>query len=162
MPFAGSVVSALVLGVFLSAVANLVWSKDSALGLAVRHYGGSLRSLLHDAHLDKRPVMLTLSSRKVYVGWVFTPPVLREPAHVVLFPTLSGARSVGDLEIRWSTDYSPAYRDLTARMEKGELLATRPEHFQLVIPLDSIASATYFDRELYDRHFVRKPDTVSR
>ncbi len=157
VPFAASVIAALLLGLGGSLVANRRWPRDMAQALAVRHHGGSLRVLFLDAHLSQRTVMVTLNSRKVYVGWVFSPPSLRRPAHVVLFPTLSGARSSEDLSITWTTDYSPVYIDLMSRFKRAERPSTEPVHFQLVIPLDSIQSATYFDKDLYDRHFAPKP-----
>lgn len=153
-PFVGSIVASFLLGLVLAGLANLRWPRDRAHALATVHHGGSLRALLLDAHLSQRAVMLTLASRKVYVGWVFVPPPLRKLAHVVLFPTLSGYRSTDNLAITWTTDYSPAYLDLMARSQKGEALRTEPGHFQLVIPLESVTSATYFDKELYDRHFA--------
>ena len=153
-PFAGSVIASLALGGLLAMAINRKWPKKPAQALAIAHHGGSLRSLLMDAHLTRRAVMLTLSTRKVYVGWVFTPPLLRRPTYLVIFPTLSGYRSNDDLAIRWTTDYAPVYLDLTSRADEGEQLKTEPSHFQLVLPLDSVASATFFDKELYDRHFA--------
>lgn len=156
-PFAGSIVSAWVLGVLLAAASNKKWPLQQAQVLAIKHHGGSLRGLLMEAHLTRRAVMLTLSSRKVYVGWVFTPPLLRRPAYFVIFPTLSGYRGSDDLAVNWTTDYSSAYRDLMTRQENKEELATKPSHFQLVLPLEAVVSATYFDRDIYDRHFAPRP-----
>ncbi len=153
-PFAGSVIAALLLGSLVATIINAIWPKQRAQALAIAAHGGSLRSLLMDAHLTRRAVMLTLSTRKVYVGWVFSPPLLRRPTYLVIFPTLSGYRSNDDLAISWTTDYAPVYLDLTSRADGGEQLKTEPSHFQLVLPLDSVASATFFDKELYDRHFA--------
>jgi hypothetical protein len=133
---------------------NLVWPNGSALELALLHHGGSLRSFLNAARVAQRPIMLTLESRKVYVGLVFTAPSLHREAQVVLFPTLSGYRRESDLEVRWTTNYAPVYLDLLSRLEKGESLETGPGDFQLVIPLSTVISATHFDKEIYDQHFA--------
>jgi len=156
-PFTGTVVAGLFVGLLVALVANLRWPRDAALAAAVRHHGGSLRILLHDAHRTNRTVMLTLSNRKVYVGWVFTPPTLRGPSHVVMFPTLSGHRSSETLAIAWTTNYSPAYEEIIEHKEKNEEAPTDLQHFQLVVPLDTVASATYFDIDIYNRHFAPGP-----
>ncbi len=153
-PFAGSIIASSLLGVLVAAIVNAIWSKERSLALATKHHGGSLRSLLMDAHIEKRAVMLTLNTRKVYVGWIYTPPQLRKPTYLVIFPTLSGYRSTDDLAIRWTTDYAPVYLDLTSQASRGQKLKTEPAHFQLVLPLESVSSATYFDKDLYDRHFA--------
>ncbi len=154
LPFSGSVVGALILGLALAGLTNLRLTRDRALALAIIRHGGSLRGLLLEAHLRGRAVMLTLNNRKVYIGWVFTPPVLKRPTFVVLFPTSSGYRSADDLTIRWTTNYVPAYFAARARLHNGESLQTAPEDFQLVLPLESVVSATNFDRDLYERHFA--------
>jgi len=156
IPHAAPLAMALALGLMFSAIANLVWSKDLSLVLAVRSYGGSMRVMLHEAHREARPVLLSLMSRKVYVGWVASPPALHEKDSVVLLPTLSGVRDPDALNIRWTTNYSPVYEDLIARDRRGEALTTGVEHFQLVIPLETVSSATYFDRDIYERHFAEQ------
>ena len=47
------------------------------------------------------------------------------------------------------------------RQENKEELETEPSHFQLVLPLDAVTSATYFDRDIYDRHFAPHPSARS-
>ncbi len=159
LPFAGSVVEALLLGLALTGLANLWLTREKAQAHALTHHGGSLRGLLLEAHLAKRAVMLTLNTRKVYVGWVFTLPLLKRPTYVVLFPTLSGYRRADDLAVRWTTDYFPAYLDIMMRLQAGERLQSGPEHFQLVLPLESVTSATFFDDEVYNRHFAKRKAT---
>lgn len=75
-------------------------------------------------------------------------------ALLLIFPTLSGYRNSADLSIKWTTDYAPVYLHLTAQASEGQVLKTEPAHFQLVLPLESVVSATYFDKDLYDRHFA--------
>jgi hypothetical protein len=153
-PYPGTVLLGTAIGFLVAVLTNLRWPPDRALDAAIRFHGGSLRILLHDANRTNRSVMLTLSNRKVYVGWVFTPPPIPEPSHVVLFPTLSGHRSNEKLQIEWTTNYSSAYEDIIERKSRGEKPATDLEHFQLVLPLDEVVSATYFDIDLYHRHFA--------
>lgn len=152
--YAGSVIGASVLGLLASLVANQIWPLSASLALSTTRHGGSLRSLLHEAHLSRRAVLLTLESRKVYVGWVYQPPTLKASSYVVLFPTRSGARQADDLRIKWTTDYAPVYRELLKRRAEGPSSEASLEHFQLVIPLDTVVTATYFDKDLYERHFA--------
>jgi hypothetical protein len=154
LPHSTSVVGAFTLGLSIAGIANRRWPPSRSFAIATKQHGGSLRALLLDAHSQNRPVMLTLESRKVYVGWVYIPPPLTKTSHVVILPTLSGFRDSANLAITWTTEYSPVYVDLMDRQAAGEVLETDLVHFQLVIPLDSIGSATYFDKDLYDRHFA--------
>jgi hypothetical protein len=155
-PFPGTVILGTLLGLLIAWGVNLIWPKDKALERVVINHGGRLRILLHDASKDDRPVMLTLTNRKVYVGAVAVPPPLREPSHVVIFPTVSGFRHEDNLEIEWTAKYSPAYVEIIKAFERGEDQRTDLQHFQLVIPLSAILSATYFDFEIWERHFETK------
>ena len=160
-PYPGTIALGTAIGLAIAAIGNLLWSKDRALDLVVNNHGGRLRILLHDANRTDRPVMLSLQNRKMYVGAVAVPPPLRDPSQVVIFPTASGFRHSETLEVDWTTDYGNVYLEMMAAEERGEELATELKHFQLVIPLDQIVSATYFDRDIWDRHFdpSRRPSS---
>ena len=151
IPYAAAAVGSILIGLLLAWAANRRWPPDRALELVVGQHGGRLRILLHAAHRTKHPVMLSLSNRKVYVGLVYVPPPLRKPSHVVLFPTLSGYRETDTLAVRWVTNYYNAYKKIVEGGESGE---TALEGFQLVLPLDTIQSATYFDIDIYTKHFA--------
>lgn len=148
--FSGTLILGTAIGVGAAGIANLRWSRDRSLDLVVQHHGGKLRILLHRAQRSEQQVMLTLTNRKMYVGSVFIAPPLRKPSHVVIFPTASGYRDEATLEVRWVTDYADAYQ--TAQ-DSARSPRIPPDHFQLVIPLDAILSATYFDRVIWDQHF---------
>ena len=152
--YADSVLGAGLTGLALSFVWNWRVPRKRAQAIAVRNHGGSLRSLLMNAHLKNRAVMLSLTTRKVYVGWVLGPAPLRRPSWLLLLPTLSGHRRSENLSIEWTSDYTPAYAEIRSRKRSGDNPGTDLSHFQLVLPLDSIASATYFDKAIYDRHFA--------
>lgn len=150
----GSVLGAGLTGLALSVAWNCRVPKKRAQAIAVGHHGGSLRSLLMNAHLENRAVMLSLTTRKVYVGWVLGPAPLRRPSWLLLLPTLSGHRRSENMSIEWTSDYTPAYTEIRSRKRSGDKAGTDLSHFQLALPLDSIASATYFDKDIYDRHFA--------
>lgn len=153
--FSASLVGAFVLGIGGGLISNLRWDAASAVRAAVRNHGGDLRIFLHTAAEDAVPVALTMSTRKVYVGFVMGPPSLREPSYVTLLPTISGYRDEATREVAFTTVYESVYEDLLKRAESGEDLSTQVDEFQIVLPFDEIVSANRYDNEIYLRYFAR-------
>jgi hypothetical protein len=145
------------IGGILALIMNGVWPIDRALARAVRSQGGGMRRLLHRAHRENLPVMLSLDNRKTYVGWVLGPPDLRSSTTIALLPTLSGYRASETLTVKWTTDYSDVYEEVMGRVPPSEDLSERLLHFQVVVPFGAVASARFFDRDVYDRHFADPP-----
>jgi hypothetical protein len=148
--YAGSLTLAPVLGLVAAAFVNRRITRESALELAVRRYGGDLLTLLLEAANERTPVLLTMNSRKVYVGFVVAWPSLgARHAYVKLLPTLSGYRDEATHRIEFTTSYWHVYADRAPR-------ATGPPNdrlFGVVVPVSEIASARLFDESIYERYF---------
>jgi len=83
--------------------------------------------LLFDSYINCDPVMLTLESRKVYVGIVTS---LGEPnesygmdQEISLLPILSGYREKDTLEVKFVTHYDKVNEDLLIVIKQDQLLA---------------------------------------
>ena len=85
---------------------------------------------------NKDAIMLTLDTRKVYVGYVWESPNLTEFGTILLLPAMSGYRDSNDLTVHFTTNYIKVWLD------KG---MGSPEDFVLVLPTSSIKSACMFD-----------------
>lgn len=97
-----------------------------------------LDKLLFDSYLYSHPLLLTLASRKVYVGTVSS---LGEPneregmdQEISLIPLMSGFRGENDMKVEFSTNYKSVDSDLS-----------------LVIRQEQILTAAWFDFDVYDK-----------
>ena len=157
LPFSGSFVAAVVLGLGGAKVSNAWWGAKSEIRRAIQDHGGDLRVFLHEAARNGVPVSLTMKNRKVYVGLVMRAPGLQEPSYVRLLPTVSGYREERTLRLVFSTPYEHVYEDLERRQAAGEKLAVDISSFVIILPLENIDSANQFDIDVYARHFAGAP-----
>lgn len=104
------------------------------------------------------PMLLTLRTGKVYVGWaVRAPNPVQDRRAVRILPLVSGYRREETHEVIFTTDYydilakvdSPDIPDLD-HLELGD--------FEVVIPSDQICSAHLFDLEAYEHFYREKPE----
>ncbi len=69
-------------------------------GPAIESSGNSLHQLLHQSVLKHVPILITLASRKVYVGYVTASPSLKpDNQHLSLLPVFSGYREKDSLKV---------------------------------------------------------------
>ena len=102
-----------------------------------------------------RPIAVTLSDSKVYVGLVLSRPSLNpHEKYFRLLPTLSGYRDeTRDLHL--TTNYA---RLLEAIEREDDILAGyRAEELQILLPLDQVASARLFDEDVFREVFGHAP-----
>ena len=109
-------------------------------------------SLLVYAASARFPLVVTLSSRKVYIG-VLTMPALENGSieYIELLPIMSGYRDKDELTLHLTTNYYEHYA-------KRGLLSGIPmapsslsiNSFRVVIPAKEIESMSLFDRETYN------------
>jgi hypothetical protein len=119
---------------------NLIVDLDSAQRWAFKRHADNLLQFLMDALIARKPVLLSLSTRKFYVGWVLKLPNLQpQQAYVRILPVLSGYRDDKTLELRFTVDYASVYR--TSGVE--------PANFQVTLPIAEIRTASYFDQDVY-------------
>lgn len=155
-------------------VGNLAWGTLLALGLgAILAYGmainqadaifssvdeqmkeysklaqsDGLEQLLFESMQERLLVLITLKSRKVYVGKVEQPRLLHgDLENIVIIPMLSGYRDKDTLKFIVLHSYSDYYveHDITEKSDGLNL-----SHFRTVIPAREIESASMFDLETY-------------
>jgi len=97
-----------------------------------------LDKLFFDSYINSRPLLLTLESRKLYVGPISS---LGEPnesegmdQEISLIPLLSGYRDKETLTVNFTTFYDSADTDLN-----------------IIIRQDQVLSASWFDFEIYKK-----------
>lgn len=125
-------------------------SRKYSLDVALRRSGNALQKILHNAvqfgAVDGRTVGLTLTSGKVYAGWVMESPSLSpEDEYVSLLPLMSGHRDKETLKIEYDFPYPLA---------KFEALAEESD-VVVAIPVSSIQSAHLLDVEYWGRELAR-------
>lgn len=104
-----------------------------------------LEAFLYQALTEVRLVSLTLSSNKVYVGWVLTASGRgKEPDEsrrvVTLMPLMSGVRTETG-KVSFTTFYDRIY----------ESEGVDPDAFRLIVPLDKVVSLSNFDPAAYNK-----------
>lgn len=150
-PNIGALFLAVVAGWLFARVVNARIPSEEGVRRAVESYGGELLILLHNAARTGTPVSLTMSNRKVYVGFIRATPTLRYP-HTRILPTMSGYRHESTLKVHWETIYWSVYESLEKRRKKGEIVIGK-EAFGIVLPIDQICSANIFDEGTYSAYF---------
>jgi hypothetical protein len=137
--FLASAGCSLVLGIGVPCLVYLIpgCRRDAAIAKAIERYGSSLQRMLFSASIRERPVMLTLRSRKVYVGWIVDAPNLKiHESHLKIIPMFSGYRDEHTLEVVPTQDYRPVY----------EKIHSSRKNFAVAIPIDDVQSCSSFDK----------------
>lgn len=143
-PGTGTATGAFLVGVVAPRVLNLFQKREDQASAVVERWGDFLEILLLRAMNDVSQVAVTLSSGKVYIGYVtgsFDHAYDRR--YMRLWPTLSGYRDPVTQEMRLTTLYAEYYE--TLEDEKASLA----ESFQVVVPISSIVSANLFDPDVF-------------
>lgn len=117
------------------------WNDAELSYRAVKNHGNNALRLIHTAQAEERQVMITLKSRKVYIGAVISAPNLAPTdSFVSLIPFLSGYRDATTLELKLTTNYMGREADLS--------------NFEVVVPIAEISTLAYFDHTLYEKFDV--------
>lgn len=151
---AGTAIGSLLLAFSLGLASYLLVSEHRALLRAA----GRKDALLHlflGAYEAWLPIQVTLKTRKTYVGYViFTAKLEPEMPYFRLVPTLSGYRTEDELYLELPTLYEES-EHLVWSFLKGEAKAEdilRLEQLQIVLRREEIVSASFFDKDLFDKH----------
>jgi hypothetical protein len=148
-PYLGTALTALLLGlgsaVLINFVLRLVQNERVKLLLVNRYDDGFLRMLYFSMYADQ-PVSLTLSTRKVYIGWVIgAPGNSPHDRFLTLLLLMSGHRSDATLQFTETVNYA----DRTVLAPTGER-----QIFTITIPMNQVVSANPFDRAVYEQEFA--------
>ena len=148
--YVGSLAGSLVPGLMLPFVGNVFVRRDRAVHLT-RHQGDLLRAMLTEEVGSGRPIAITLSDSKVYIGLVLSRPSLNpREKYFRLLPTVSGYRDE-TRELNVTTNYTPMLEAIGRRDEA--LAGYRVEELQILLPLDQVVSARLFDERVYNEIF---------
>jgi hypothetical protein len=140
--YAGTAFLSLLLGPVFALLLNCFLGRKRSLELQIKH-GNSLIRLIHQAEKEKRLISITLSSRKWYVGWVAESPNLDpQELYFRLLPFMSGYRDKDSLE----TYRTVFYEDILGSVADTNDLV-------ILIPLNELQSANFFDNRIYDEYF---------
>ena len=146
--FFGTCLLSFCLGIIIPLITNLIFPRRYAMDWAWKLLGDDFELLLRRAILSKELVMLSLKSRKIYVGWVTTISRPRPNNNYIgITPVISGFRDDKTLKILYTTDYISAYRKL---IEKGQIENEEQISNEFVIKKDEIESAAIFQIELFE------------
>ena len=145
IPYATTATIALIIGLGLPLITNLVVSEKWAKNKVLQRNKNLFVNLLHNAALSGHPIQVTLDSRKWYMGIVNESPNLDpQEQYFRIIPILSGYRDPETLQIVQGVFYEPAY---TTR-DKND--------FAVTIPVASVKLASLFDRQAYADYFAPK------
>ena len=149
-PYSGTSLLAFLLGVTTWYPLNK-WlnHKEREAEKAVEQWGDFLEILFTRAIQTTRQISVSLSSGKVYIGFVTKgiDPAF-ERRYIRLLPTLSGYRHNETRDLIITRDYTQVYSRLI-RSDPTSLFEMA-ERFQLVIPTSEIVSANLFDPDVYE------------
>ena len=158
----GKAVGALLLGGVVPLVLNgvprwrgpAVWAEH-----ATEFYADEPEMLVLRALRTQMPVLLTLRTGKVYVGFVqrnLNPEVERR--HLRLLPVVSGYRAAGSLEVHFTTLYEQIREEAHAPDARFHGLLDRD--FEIVIPMSEVTTMSLFDFDAYEA--FNRPPSVER
>ena len=145
LPYTGTAVLSLLVGIVLPHLSNLFIDKTRALSRSIKLIGNELEQLINGAFLDASLVSFTLKNGKVYVGWPVSLPRPSRGSYLSVLPLFSGYRN-DEQDVIFTTEYWDIYQ---RRQDEGE--DNMYQGFLLVLSTEEIVSASLFDLAVYDR-----------
>lgn len=149
----GTALGAFALAVLAAPSVNLMYGEKASSTRTIIRYGDDLVRLLLEAQQSGSAVMLTLRSRKVYVGQVIASASLEpDMPFIIILPSLSGYRTESRLEVRWTTSYERIYAGI--RRAIPDYRGLKLQDFFVVVRTADIQSGTPFRHHVHARHFA--------
>ena len=94
-------------------------------------------------------ISVTLTSGKVYIGWVMeTPDPTKETKYLSILPRYSGCRSLNDCELVIHNDYTEIYKKMVS--EGGDFSKLDKGNLEIVLLCSHIQSLNIFNIEIYN------------
>lgn len=129
------------------------WYQSKLLENAIQN--NDFEKLLARSFHQTIPVMLTLQSNKVYVGWaVRAPNPVMERKSVRILPLASGYRD-NEQRVVFTTDYLDLLNQIV--VDENKLNHLKPGDIEIVLPVDQIVSSHLFDMEAHDSFYIDSP-----
>lgn len=139
-PLVGTAILSVLMAVLLAEIGNLAVGTQRAKKIILDRHDNGFLKLFNRAALESRMVSVTLSSRKVYIGFVLSTPNLSPQEQFLgVLPVVSGYRDKDTQDLVITTNYGPA-------LSAGIL---PPSDFEVTFPLASIEIASFFDPKAY-------------
>jgi hypothetical protein len=139
-PYSGTALLAACLAGVVALLANWAIGRDRAKEILLARSDNGFLRLFNLAAVTYRMVSVTLSNRKVYIGYVLRAPNLRpEDQFVGLLPVVSGYRDKDTLRLVVTTNYAPA-------IQAQKIPAS---DFEITFALSAVDTANLFDPNLY-------------
>jgi len=115
----------------------------------IRTNGSDLDKRLERALDGDSLVSITLTSRKVYIGWPVTSiDPLNPREHLSLLPLFSGYREKDTLSVVFTTEYSKIYNTIL-----NDHQTLKIEDFYVVVRQEEIISIYIYDKDLNANDF---------
>lgn len=109
----------------------------------------ALENMLMEASVTQFPIIVTLKSRKFYVGFIHCPAFEHGTSEFLeLLPLLSGYRDKDDLTIHVTTNYKRHYIDNGIL---GGIANLELSDFRTLIPKGEIEGLSFFDTDTYSK-----------
>jgi hypothetical protein len=125
---------------------------------ATKGYGSPLEQLLLKALKEKKYVMVTLSSGKVYIGRVASGLAPEDDRSFELLPIKSGYREADKHRLEITTHYDEAYQKIfEGEGDPFEVVAD----FGVVVPVKDVISATLFRGDIYQKYFPHQSRLIT-
>lgn len=135
-----------------SGVARKAWTGrgNRRIDALVKAVGdNALENLLMEASVRQFPVIITLKSRKFYVGFIHCPAFEHGASEFLeLLPLLSGYRDKDDLTIQVTTNYQKHYIYTGIQNGVGSLDFN---DFRTLVPKGEIEGISFFDTDTYSK-----------
>lgn len=131
-------------------------SKDKKLiALSKMISNNPLESLVLESQIRSFPVLVTLSSSKVYVGLVRGKLFIEDGRleYISLFPLLSGYRDTSNLEVKFTTNYYNHYQNFLSDSNANDS-NNNPLNigdFKITFPISEISSISFFNMDTYNK-----------
>jgi hypothetical protein len=146
-PYFGTTSFSLVIAVLATEIGNLFVNRKKAIRLSLQKSGNEFELLMSSSFFDSYLLQFTMDSGKVYIGWVKELPKPFTTSYIRITPALSGYRNENK-ELVFTTQYLTVYASYIADgsvRDKSELRT------DLVLKVDKINSASFFDMDMYKR-----------
>ena len=115
-----------------------------------------LKQRVYEATKNGKFVQITLSNRKVYIGWIKTFMELKNPdtKYIKICPFFSGYRTEKRLIENITNVYCDYYPDFIFNEKYSEeqmkkILDDVLEPYTIVLPIENIVSIAYWDPDFY-------------
>lgn len=158
VPYIGTTFASFIMAVAFAELGNrFIWTnRNKQIEKAIIRIGNELELMLKTSVLESKLLQFTLSSGKVYVGWVKELPIPKVTSHIRIIPVFSGYRT-NEQTLNFTTHYITVYN---AYIEEGLAESIEDLDVDLIIPTDKVISVSFYDVEMYERFNPEKSEKV--